>query len=368
MKKILIKTLKILLCLLLALLLFVAGGLGVLTILEYRPAEVEELAPETVCDRSDTPAAGDKLKLVTWNIGYGALGDNADFFMDGGSMVYTADRTRLAQNLEHIRDTLEELSPDVLFVQEIDRDSDRSYHTEEVRYLSGDRADPTGMTGMSFVFANNFRASFVPYPIPPIGRVNSGILTGTAWPVASAQRIQLPCPFSWPVRIANLKRCLLVTRIPVTDSDKELVLVNLHLEAFDDGEGKIAQTAQLAELLKKERDAGNYVIAGGDFNQTFSNIDNSAYPELPGKWHSGWIDVSALGDGFTCVMDPRTPSGRSLDQSLTGAAEKDPAHFQYYVLDGFIVTDNISVESCDVIDLGFKYSDHNPLQVSVTLH
>ena len=31
---------------------------------------------------------GDSIKMMSWNIGYGALGDNADFFMDGGNHVY----------------------------------------------------------------------------------------------------------------------------------------------------------------------------------------------------------------------------------------------------------------------------------------
>lgn len=52
--------------------------------------------------------------------------------------------------------------------------------------------------------------------------------------------------------MANLKRCLLVSRISVEGTDREFVLVNLHLEAYDDGEGKIAQTRQLAALLEAE--------------------------------------------------------------------------------------------------------------------
>ncbi len=81
----------------------------------------------------------------------------------------------------------------------------------------------------------------------------------------------------------------MVSRVPVEGSDKELVLVNLHLEAYDDGDGKAAQTQQLKKLLEEETEKGNYVIAGGDFNQEFSNYDNSAYPIInddvwiPGK-------------------------------------------------------------------------------------
>ena len=77
----------------------------------------------------------------------------------------------------------------------------------------------------------------------------------------------------------------MINRIPIAGTNHELVLVNLHLEAYDDGEGKKAQTQMLQTILQKESDAGNYVIAGGDFNQTFSNTDISAFPVFAGKWH-----------------------------------------------------------------------------------
>ena len=38
-----------------------------------------------------------------------------------------------------------------------------------------------------------------------------------------------------------------------------LVAVNLHLEAYDDGEGKAAQTAMLFDILEEEYAKGNYV-------------------------------------------------------------------------------------------------------------
>ena len=39
-------------------------------------------------------------------------------------------------------------------------------------------------------------------------------------------------------------------RVPIEGTDRELVLVNLHLEAYDDGEGKIAQTRQLLPSIR----------------------------------------------------------------------------------------------------------------------
>ena len=105
-----------------------------------------------------------------------------------------------------------------------------------------------------------------------VGFLNGGQDAGQVLP-AQAQRQSLPVPFKWPIRVANLKRCLLVERFTVADSGRELVLINLHLEAYDDGEGKAAQTKMLREFLQAEYEKGNYVIAGGDFNQTFPGPD-----------------------------------------------------------------------------------------------
>ena len=63
-------------------------------------------------------------------------------------------------------------------------------------------------------------------------------------------------------------------------------------------------------------------------------------------------------------MDERTPSCRSLDQPYKGA---DKDSFQYYLIDGFIVSDNIHVDELETLDLDFRNSDHNPVVLQFTL-
>ena len=157
------------------------------------------------------------------------------------------------------------------------------------------------LTDYTSAFAQNYKVLFTPYPIPPIGQVDSGIATFSRLQAQSATRISLPCPFSWPVRLGNLKRCLLVERIPVSGSDKELVLMNLHLEAYD--------------------------------------------------------------DGWQFLMDTTHPTCRSLDRPLD---ESDPS-FQYYMIDGFILSPNLRADSIETLDLHFKNTDHNPVRLQVTL-
>ena len=350
------KVLKIIGIILGAIVALAAVFILVLTLTEYKPADRETLQVEGASERTLAPGA--ELTVLSWNIGYGALGDNADFFMDGGSMVQTADRNRVAENLMGIRSAILELQPDLCFLQEVDVDSDRSWHTDECAVLS------PAMPASSRVFASNYKALYVPYPLPPIGHVDSGIYTLSSLTVRSAERVQLPCPFSWPVRLGQLKRCLLVSRLPIEGTDRELVAVNFHLEAYDDGSGKAAQTKVLVDFLTAEAEKGNYVIAGGDFNQTLSNTDGTYTVARPGLWAPGLLDVSAFGDQLSAVMPENGPTCRSLDRPLAGADRND---FQYYLIDGFIVSSNIRINALEVIDKGFVCSDHQPVRLSVTL-
>ena len=344
-----------------AVLVFAIGLILWLSITEYRPADRVELTvtPAAASAGTELPAAPTEtgITIMTWNIGYGALGDNCDFFMDGGSMVYTADEDRVNENLTEMLSDICMIMPDILLVQEIDEDCSRTYGINEIKRFT-DVLNAVSDTGYQSTFAYNFKTKYVPYPLPPVGRVSSGIQTFSAYRINSAERVKLPCPFSWPVSMVNLKRCLAVHRIPVEGSEHELVLINLHLEAYDSGEGKIEQTKLLKEVIETELKKGNYVIAGGDFNQTFSNTDISAYPQQDGKWVAGRIDIADFDENLTFVMDASIPTCRSLDQVY---AKADLENFQYYVLDGFIVSNNIKVLSVSTLQRDFYASDHNPV-------
>ena len=345
----------VILALLLILLVLVAGGLTWLTIREYKPADTEML--DVSGKASQTLSAGDSLRLMTWNVGYGALGDNADFFMEGGEMVTTADEARVKSNLKGMANGIYKVDPDVVFLQEVDKDSTRSYHIDETEFFL------KALPGTTATYAPNFVA-FVPYPIPPIGSVNGGLQTLTKLDISDAHRLQLPVPFKWPVRTANLKRCLSVNYVPIKGSDKELVLVNLHLEAYDDGEGKIAQTRMLQDLLKEEYKKGNYVIAAGDFNQSFSNVDLTNYPVYEGMWEVGLVNEEDFAPEFSLVTDNTYPTCRSLVTPYKGA---DKSTFQYYVIDGFIVSANLRVDNVETQNYDFINTDHDPVVLDVTL-
>lgn len=324
-----------------------------LTATEYRPDDVETLAPYSYGEASE-PGSG--ITLLTWNIGYCGLGQYEDFVMDGGTGSGKPSREHFDEYYNGVLDTLRAHDADIYLIQEADSDSARSYRVDEVRGIS----ETLGVA--SSVYALNYSCPFVPFPWPPMGRMNSGIMTMSDFEISgAAERISLPCPFSWPVRTANLKRCLLVTHFALPGTDKQLAVVNLHLEAYDDGEGKAAQTAMLLEVLESEYAAGNYVIAGGDFNQTFPGT-LERWPMQDGSyWTPGVLTDDMLPDGWSFVYDDTNPTCRLNN------APYDSATSQHYVLDGFIVSPNVTVESVQTIATGFEYSDHSPVELQITL-
>lgn len=345
---------KALLALLLTVFLIAALAVGFLTVTEYRPGDLEPVAISA--GTTARPALGQELTVLSWNVGYGALGAAEDFFMDGGQGVRSADRAAVERYLAGIRSDLAELAPDIVMLQEVDVNSARSHGIDEREALS--------VAGTDRTFALNYSTHFVPYPLPPIGRVHAGLFTMSGYLVDRAERVSLPCPFSWPVRAVNLKRCLLVDRLPVEGSGAELVLVNLHLEAYDSGEGKIAQTRQLSAFIQSEYEKGNYVIAGGDFNQVFPD-SLALYPnEHAELWSPGVLEEGALPEGFVYAWDPATPTCRLLNQPYDPA---DAENTQYYVIDGYILSPNVTLRDVETLDMGFENSDHNPVRLTVTL-
>jgi endonuclease/exonuclease/phosphatase family metal-dependent hydrolase len=329
-----------------------------LTIVEYQPKE-EENIPLTRTGRR-VPVPGETVRILTWNIGYASLDASQDFIMDGGTMVRPPTDTNVNENIRGIRDFIFREDWDALFLQEVDVDSRRSYRVNQQDFIARD-------FGGSVTFAPNYRVRFVPFPFPDfLGPVESGLLNLNRLAVREAARISLPVPFKWPVRTANLKRCLLVERVPIgtADAGRELVLVNLHLDAYTSVENRDTQTRALVEFLEAEYAKGNYIIAGGDFNQNFPGINAARFALKNLEYFEpGTLGEDTIGPRWHFVRDPEIPTARLLNKPYSGSYEDT----QLYVIDGFILSPNVELLSVSAFEAGFRYSDHNPVLLEARL-
>ena len=352
---------------------FFGGLVAVLTAAEYRPANIEEV--ELIYSADNAPGFSDAdqpppvpalarlernrpFSVLSWNIGYASLDETQDFIMDGGKGVRPATGENVRRNLAGIGEFISGAECDMVLLQEVDTASRRSYYVDQTAALA------RRLTGTS-AFAANFRCMFVPVPFPEfIGRVSSGLLTLNVFETDLALRISLPNPFSWPVRAANLKRCLLVSRMPVAGTSAELVLVNLHLEAYDTSGGREAQTQALLDFLYREYDKGNYCVAAGDFNQNFPGIDTERFAVKNSEYFvPGNLNPAHLAPGWRFAADTQTPTARLLNEPYSFRPEET----QLYIIDGFIISPNVELLDTMTFDMGFKFSDHHPVKLEAML-
>jgi len=292
----------------------------------------------------------DTFSIITWNIGYAGLGQKQDFFYDGGTMVRPKE-SAVKENLKGILDfLLENDNTTFVLLQEVDRDSKRSYNTDEEQYLL------KGLWFYSGLYADNYKVPFVPLPLlEPMGKVRSGLLSMSLPMPLSADRYSFTGNFAFPKKLFMLDRCFLLSRYPLVNR-KELVIINLHNSAFDDGDLRKGQLEQLKKVMEMEARKGNYVLVGGDWNMAPASFQ----PDLMGKNYpllenTIQIPNDWLPKGWEYISRPSLPTNRTVDMPYKKGETK------VQLIDFFIVSPNIQALAVNTVDNDFLYSDHQPV-------
>ncbi|MGN1207591.1 MAG: endonuclease/exonuclease/phosphatase family protein [Eubacteriales bacterium] len=358
MGKVLKRTGIALLALLLAIVVVVVGYVAYVLIAYHRLEDNLTLSVSGAPGR--IAATGETYDLLSWNIGFGAYEADYGFFMDGGTESRAWSEERLQANIAKIAEYLRTAETDFYLVQEVDFDSTRTYHMDErVPLLAS-------LAGYASVFAQNYDSPYLMYPLfSPHGASKAGLFTFSAFDISESVRRSLPIESGF-MKLLDLDRCYSVSRIPLT-SGAELVLYNFHLSAYT-SDGTIA-TEQLKMLLadmQTEYERGNFCIAGGDFNKDIlgnskdyfgeSDTDYTWAQPIPAETFEG-LNISLVAP---LDKENPVPSCRNAD---------GPYHPGQYVVtvDGFLVTDNVSVLASTVLDTAFAYSDHNPVKLTFQL-
>ena len=344
------KALKMILCLLAALVLIAGAYVAYVFIAYHRLPEVTEL--EVKGESAEMAQPGMPYKLVSFNTGFGAYEADYGFFMDGGTQSWAWSKERLLANMEEITGFLKAQDADFYFLQEVDQNATRTYHVNEREIMEKAFLD------YDSAYAQNWDSPFLFYPLTqPHGRTRCGIMTFSRMDIASAVRQSLPIE-NTVMKLVDLDRCYSACRVP-TANGRELVPYNMHLSAYT-SDGTIAndQLRLLLTDMKGEVDRGNYVVCGGDFNKDLLG-DSSQYFGIPGDNYT-WAQPIPAGtfDGLplTLIASSNAPSCRVAEGPY------NPDQF-VLTIDGFIVSDNVRVLSHEVIDTGFAMSDHNPVSL-----
>lgn len=327
--------------------LFVLYG----TISDYRPDEQTLLF-----EKEDAAELRDSVfNIMIWNIGYCGLSYEMDFFYDGGEKV-RCDEATVKSNLHHILDYTASLdSCDFFLFQEVDKKSKRSYRINQLDALVNQ------LVGSHAAFGRNYDVFCVPLPVSsPYGRVLSGLATlGKEKPVSSV-RHSFPGNYAWPKGTFMLDRCFLVNRYPLA-GNRQLLVVNTHNSAYDDGTLRKGQMDYLHEFLVKEYEMGNYIIVGGDWNQTPAGFLPAFEHNIFDTNQLSYVEEDYLPGDWTWLYDPTVPSNRRV------AKPYDPALSPTTVIDYYLLSPNIIPMEIKGVNLGFVPSDHHPVLAKVKL-
>ena len=374
MKKVFRKLFKIFI----SLIIFVALVVGVyviyLTSQYYRIEDQMNYTNNIKSNNDELVQLNFEYSITTYNIGFGAYNHEFSFFMDSGEMLDgtkvsgTGSKAKskdvvLTNTLGAIQ-TIQNLNPDFMFFQEVDQNATRSHNVNQYVKLSESFKD------YNSIYTSNFHSGFLFYPLlDPHGKVEAGIVTMSNKKIDQVIRYKLEIDESFPTKFFDLDRCFSASYLPIEGTDKRLVLVNVHLSAYDKGGVyRTKQWKQLNDFFKEEIDKGNYIVCGGDFNHDISNDSSfTGFPTNQKKpeWVYTLTDTDLIQNlGLSFVTATNAPTCRSTDMPYTKGENYT------VVIDGFIVSDNIEVISADV-SVGdsnlFMHSDHNPVTMRFKL-
>lgn len=227
--------------------------------------EIVVVEPEMMVSEDERPAV---LKVLTWNIGYlygkGSEGD------DG---YHQQDKSFYEEKLEKMVEQIKEWDADIICLQEVDFDADRSQNINQARYVAEHAGYPYVAEAISW------EANYIPFPYwPParhFGSIRSGGAILSRYPIVEheVELLSKPQANPWWYNLFYLHRYF--QKVKIEAGGKSFNLINLHLEAFDKT-NREEEIKELTAKIKKE----NIDLVVGDFNMVPTGATKkSGFPE-----------------------------------------------------------------------------------------
>lgn len=348
------KLFRLLLLVIIVCCLYLVGVILYGTITDYQPTD--EIALAVYGNENAKVLNKDTFSILSWNIGFCGLGGEMDFFYDGGKMVHPT-KELVNKYTAGVTGFLQENKPvDFIILQEVDENSSRTGKQNEVEILSG------ALPGYSYSYAENYHVRFVPVPFTnPLGKVKAGQMNLSEIQPTESVRYAFHSSYAWPKRLFMLDRCLVLSRFK-QDNGKQLVILNTHNSAYDaGGEMRNAEMPLIRDIMLEEYAKGNYVVAGGDWNQnppTFNpELVNKKYPvKVQEKIEDGFFP-----DEWSIIFDTKNPTNRNIETPLTEGETLTT------IIDYFILSPNVEAIKVGIIPQNFTYSDHEAVKLTFAL-
>jgi endonuclease/exonuclease/phosphatase family metal-dependent hydrolase len=315
--------------------------------MDFKPPK-QQIIAQNACETLTV----DTFNILTWNIGYAGLDASMDFFYEGGTQSMQS-KEKTCENMQKICEFIKgNDSVDFILLQEVDIDSKRSYGINEFSEIKAT------VPSFDSYFDINYKTFFVPVPIKnPTGKILSSLVFCTKHKVCELKHFSYPNTVKLPVRTFLYDRCFTAARYNLKNG-KQLLIVNTHNSAFDDGNQRIEEIHFLKQFINAEYEAGNYVIVGGDWNQTPPSCSDDT--TAAGHFILTKIPYDLFPSGWQWFVGD-IPTNRYLDKPYTAGRSS------LATIDFFLASPNVKCMNIKVIDLQFANSDHNPVKAQFGL-
>jgi len=346
MKKFLLKLLIILLilaALIVGLFYWASGG-------SQKPETTEYSEIDYGSGSAEVPTDTKKLTLLTWNLSW-AYG----FGSEGISGYSPKTKDEMADRLNKIGLAIKDSGADIVLLQEIDFDSSRSYHVDQLK----DLAKITGLRYGAKVVS--WKANYVPFPYWPIssqfGAINSGGVVLSRYPLSDNVVTLYPKPESnaWYYNAFYLFRYS--EQVSIKFGDKNITVINNHLEAYDK-QNREEQAQLLSDSVKNLK--SDIVIVGGDMNTVPPEaVTKYGFPDGPDDYRDDTtLDILRKMSGLKEVI-PIEDYTKNESAYFTFPSFKPNRRLDY-----LFVPENAVIKDAGVIQAG-DMSDHLPVRAEL---
>lgn len=318
--------------------------------------EVKQNGENSYFEDDEMIKTGKYYWIMSYNIGFGAYRKDYSFFMDGGKSSWAKDEESVIAAVCGMGEIINSVNPDFILLQEVDVDGTRSYHVNQLELIN------QFIKGYYYTYAQDYDSPFLFFPPwEPHGANEAGIVTYSRSMITDAMRRSLPISESFS-KLVDLDRCYSISRIPM-ENGKSLCIYNIHMSAYGSSdEIREGQLSMLYEDMEADYRKGNYVICGGDYNHDLKDIADGNAPEWAYPFPK-----ETLPEGFRMAIDGAKEE--DIAHNSCRSAEEPYREGETYTvtLDGFIVSDNVTVNYYANMDWGYEFSDHDPVVMQFRL-
>ncbi|MGB3670511.1 MAG: endonuclease/exonuclease/phosphatase family protein, partial [Phormidesmis sp.] len=285
------------------------------------------------------PAVKSSYTIVSYNIGYlSGLANNT---------ANKPDRSFFDQNLQRAIAALTAVSPDIVGLQEIDLNAQRSYEVNQVETIAKSLEMSAG------AIAINWDKNYLPFPTwPPaahFGRILSGQALLSRYPIEKNSRIVLErvADKSFIYKAFYLERLAQVSQVSL--DGQPLVIINVHLEAFEENT-RVRQT-RFVRSLAEDYAQILPVIVMGDFN---SALNRSTFVTADGE-NLGETQFS-IKEMLASEQFASAIPEAEWNSNLTFPSDQPKYKLDYM----FYTPSTLEVLNTQVLDAAGESSDHLP--------